>query len=264
MSLTGHLDAWVEEFGHGIGPPTGVLVLRYPPTWGVPHFPEARDDHRHQVFWSPDGVLAVRRGAQLTHLAPDQAFWARRGTTLEVSGCDLQTVHVICVRQAPARLLEVAAATVPFGEEASRAVLSLCRTDLDPVLAVELKDRLLADLGAAAPLEHSARGNGLARRVAAAMLSDPGDPTELTVWAERLHTTTKTLQRDFLREYGVPWSTWRTRMRLEASLALLGLRPVGEVAHRVGYASASSFVNAFRQRYGVTPARWATRTTDRA
>src|SRR5690606_16734743 len=45
MSLTGHPpDAWIEEYGYGLGPPTGMLVLRYPPTDHPPHFPEARDD----------------------------------------------------------------------------------------------------------------------------------------------------------------------------------------------------------------------------
>ncbi|WP_110181090.1 helix-turn-helix domain-containing protein [Nocardioides solisilvae] len=264
MSLAGHPAAradgpGVEEFGHGLGPPTGVLVLRYPRSWGVPRFPETRDDQRHQLFWSPDGVLAVRLGAQVAHVPPDRAFWARRGTTLEVSGCDSQTVHVVCVRQAPAALTRLPAALVAFGQEAAHAVRALCRTDLAEVDALDLRDRLLADLGDPHAVEHAAAGLGHARRVAAALLSDPGDPTELAAWAERLHLSPKTLQRDFLREYGLPWSAWRTRTRLEASRALLGLLPVGQVGHRVGYASASAYVSAFRREYGVTPARWAAR-----
>ncbi len=250
-------DLWVEEFGHGLGPPTGVLVLRYPAGRGIPHFPEEREDHLHRVFWSPDGPLAVRRGAGLAYLPPERAFWARRGSTLEVSGCERQTVYVVCLRQAPAHLAAVPAGVVAIDAEAAAAVLALCRTELDHGPAMELKDQVLAGLRTPEPLEHTAAGNGLARQVAAALLSDPGDPTDLGGWAVRLHTTAKTLQRDFLREYGVPWSTWRTRTRLQASLALLGRRPVGEVAHRVGYSSASAYVSAFRRAYGTTPGQRA-------
>lgn len=260
MSRTGHVDQTVpDEFGYGLGPPTGVLVLRYPPLGAGTHFPEGRDDYRHRLFWSPDGILAVRRGARITHLGPHDAFWVRRGTDVEVSGSQHQAVHVLCLREAPVRLSSIPGASVPMDESARNAVLALCRRRVTEDDGLELRAILLAGLGTPIPLEHSALGSGLARRVAASVMADPGDPADLTQWAARLHTSTKTLQRDFLREYGEPWSTWRTRMRLHASLALLDRRPVSEVAHRVGYASASAYVAAFRREFGETPGRRAAR-----
>jgi len=50
---------------------------------------------------------------------------------------------------------------------------------------------------------------------------------------------------------------WRSLLRLEAALpALAAGEPVGNVARRVGYESASAFVAAFRRETGVTPAAY--------
>lgn len=267
MSLTGqftHQDVLVEEHGYRLGPPTGILVLRYPAGEGPTHFPETRDDHRHQVFWSPTGALAVRHGGATTHLGPAQAFWARRGTTLEVTTCGSQAVHVACVREAPGHLRDVPAATVDLAPTGRAALERLCLPGVDDDEAMELKEALFAGITSPSLLASAGRGTGPARRVAAAMMSDPADPTELAEWAVRLHTSLKTLQRDFLREYDMSWTQWRTTMRLQASTALLGQYGVTDVAHRVGWASPSAYVQAFRRHYGLTPGAWVRRNAQRA
>ncbi|MBB3045154.1 AraC family transcriptional regulator [Nocardioides soli] len=259
MSLTGQLgshDSDVREYGYALGPPTGILVLHHRTAARI-HFAEERDDYRHRLFWSADGVLAARRGSGTTHLGPHDAFWVRRGTAVEVTTCGRQSVHLVCLRQAPPLLAEVPAAAVPINRELADTVRGLCRSGVSDDDAMAAKERLLAGLGRAVPLLPGGGGRGLARQVAAGLLADPGAPSDLVGWARRLHTTTKTLQRDFLREYGVPWSVWRTRTRLQASTALLGRASVTQVAHRVGYASASAYVDAFRREYGITPGQWA-------
>lgn len=263
MSLTGqtrHHDVPVEEYGHCLGPPHGVLVLRYPRTDRATHFPPARDDLRHQVFWSPTGALAVRHGGAITHLGPTQAFWVRRGSALEVTTWGPQPVYVVCLRMAPAHLLDLSAATVELSPSGRGAVGHLCRPGVTEEEAMELKDDFLGALSRPAQLADGGHGTGLARRVAAAMMNDPADPTELAEWAQRLHTSLKTLQRDFLREYDMSWTHWRTSMRLQASTALLGQYAVTDVAHRVGWESPSAYVQAFRKHYGATPGAWVRST----
>lgn len=268
MSMTGQYvhsegghDSLVHEYGYGLGPPTGILVLHHLRGAASIQFPESRDDYRHQLFWSHDGVLAVRRGGATAHLGPDRGFWVRRGTSVEVVTCGESSVHVVCLRQPPPRLAGVPAATLALSQDVRDTILTLCREETSEEDGALARDRLFTQLDDPLPLDASGGGNGLARQVAAALLADPGDPTELTEWARRLHTTSKTLQRDFDREFGTSWSTWRTRTKLQASTALLGRFPVGEVAHRVGYASASAYVQAFRLAYGETPGTWAARLT---
>jgi AraC-like DNA-binding protein len=95
-------------------------------------------------------------------------------------------------------------------------------------------------------------------------LHDPADQTRLDEWAIRLHTSTKTVQRDFMREFGVSYSQWRTRIRLEAAVVLLETGSVTEVAHLVGYSSVPAFVTAFSREYGHTPGRFAAGTANTA
>ncbi|MGW1989532.1 helix-turn-helix domain-containing protein [Embleya sp. NPDC001921] len=82
------------------------------------------------------------------------------------------------------------------------------------------------------------------------MSHDPADPTRLDEWAARLHISPKTLQRDFVREFGMSFTRRGTLLRL-------GVEPVSVVARRVGYSSVSAFVLAFAKEYGSPPGRYA-------
>jgi len=99
---------------------------------------------------------------------------------------------------------------------------------------------------------------GFAATVARALHRNPADGTELREWAARLHVSVKTLQRDFVREYGTSYSRWRTSLRLRVSKVLLQTQPVAEVARRVGYATPSAFCAAFAREFGHSPRRRST------
>jgi len=71
--------------------------------------------------------------------------------------------------------------------------------------------------------------------------------------AVELHISPKTLQRDFLREFGIAYSPWPTKLRLQAARLLLDSQPVSTVAVRVGDASPSAFICAFAKEFGFTP-----------
>ncbi|WP_245562637.1 helix-turn-helix domain-containing protein [Nocardia araoensis] len=50
---------------------------------------------------------------------------------------------------------------------------------------------------------------------------------------------------------------WRTRIRLAASLSLLAAgMPIARIAGRVGHATPSAYVAAFRRDVGVPPGRY--------
>lgn len=92
------------------------------------------------------------------------------------------------------------------------------------------------------------------RRVALALLSDPADTRSLQQWGTLVGASDRNLSRLFLRETGMSFAEWRTRARLRAAVELLSSNlSVAIVARRVGYATASAFVQAFRRELGVTP-----------
>ncbi|TYL51389.1 helix-turn-helix domain-containing protein [Nocardioides sp. BGMRC 2183] len=250
----------VQEYGYGLGPPTGILVLRYPPGSGVPDFPEDRDDFLHQVFWSPDGVLALRRGTASRFVTADEMLWVRRGVVAEVHGLGVQTVLRACLRQAPQTLVDRAAAVLAPGQQVGARLQAIARPGVTEAEGLQARADVLAAL-ARCPVEEVDHGStgpvaGPAQMVARALLADPSDPTSLGEWASRLHVSPKTLQRDIERQYAVAFTTLRTRIRLRAAAALLRSRSVTETAHLVGYGSASAFVAAFTREFGETPGRY--------
>ncbi|MER5704401.1 AraC family transcriptional regulator [Micromonospora sp. NPDC002296] len=247
-----------EEFGYGLGRPDGILVLRYRSAARLA-FGENRQDFLHQLYWSPDGVLSARHDRGVTSIGPGETFWVQRAVTHEVHAADRQTVYRICLREVPAALDGLRAGAARIDVEAADLVLALADREYDERGAPEARRRIMAGLD---PRSHpaddrQAGGSGVAVTVATALANDPGDPTRLDEWAERLHVSVKTLQRDFDREFGMSYSQWRSGLRLRASLTLLRTRPVGEVARRIGYASPSAFISAFVREYGCTPGRAA-------
>jgi AraC-like DNA-binding protein len=138
-------------------------------------------------------------------------------------------------------------------EPARTALARLGHGPLPEATALKARTTVLEGLGETDPVPYVGGGRGLARTVAASVMANPADATELSAWADRLHVSRRTLQRDFEREYGSTFTAWRARHRLEASVPLLDLHPVTKVAHLVGYTTASAYVAAFRRRFGTTP-----------
>jgi AraC-like DNA-binding protein len=90
-----------------------------------------------------------------------------------------------------------------------------------------------------------------------ALRADPGDMTPLARWAERVHSTERTLARHFQRELGMSFLQWRTRLRLlRAQSALRQGQSVQAIAGQLGYATTSAFIAMFRQHTGLSPQRY--------
>lgn len=284
MTLGGHFDRsgpsgpfgagadplWVEEYGYGIGPPTGILILKYG-SGGALEIPESRSDFLHQLYWTPDGMLSVQHANRTEFIGSSEALWVRRGATHEVFASRRQVIYRICLREVPQSLGNLRVAAVSADPQARRLIEQIARPGQDEAEALAARSIIMAGLGATHrdfvgrdPIGVSTRNAGFAQTIARTLLHDPADPTRLDEWASRLHTSTKTLQRDFVREFGVSYSQWRTRIRLEAAVVLLETKSVTEVAHRVGYASVPAFVTAFSREYGHTPGRYAVGTIDSA
>ncbi|MBX3359067.1 MAG: helix-turn-helix domain-containing protein [Phycisphaeraceae bacterium] len=103
------------------------------------------------------------------------------------------------------------------------------------------------------PMPHDPR----ARRVADRVLAGPGARLPLARLAKGVGASPRTLERAFHTETLMTFGRWRHQVRLLEALRLLGDgMPVTSVAHRVGYASPSAFVAAFRRALGRSPARY--------
>lgn len=91
-----------------------------------------------------------------------------------------------------------------------------------------------------------------ARRIADAIRFNPGDDRTVAELAASVHTSLRSIQRQFAAETGMNLQQWRTSVRVIAGAELLRTgSTLAAVAKRTGYADVSSFCRAFKAHYGV-------------
>ncbi|MEV7884098.1 AraC family transcriptional regulator [Streptomyces sp. NPDC002817] len=245
---------------YGPYPPadTAVFVGRFSMPRGS-FFGTHRHDH-HQLAWSVRGLLRVRSEQGVWLLPPSLALWIPAGVphaTGSEGGALLRSPYVD-----PACCPHIGwtEPTVVQVTALLRALVDhLVRTDLAPrarsraeaVLLDELRPVPVTSVSVPSPRDPRALA------VAGALTADPADARTLADWGAQVGASARTLARLFVAETGLAFGQWRERLRMQAAMPHLaaGL-PVEPVAHRVGYASASSFTAAFHRVVGVTPRQY--------
>ncbi|CAO0835544.1 AraC family transcriptional regulator OS=Streptomyces microflavus OX=1919 GN=Smic_03810 PE=4 SV=1 [Streptomyces microflavus] len=92
------------------------------------------------------------------------------------------------------------------------------------------------------------------RAMAEAFMRDPESDLSLHECAARHALSVRTVTRAFGRAVGMPFTRWRSLVRMSAATTLLAQgRPVNLVAHRCGYSTTSAFSAAFRRVTGTSP-----------
>lgn len=223
--------------------------------------------HHHdqdQLAWMRRGAMELSVGGQRWHLRGEHAAWIPAGAPhamLFREHGDLISVYTDpgMLRDDPAegaRLLDIdrlAAGVLDHlatGDRRSRR-WRLCAALLDDVVRDARSSRQVIAL----PVDPRARA------VADALLADPADPRDLAEWASSLGVSTKTIARAFVADTGCTFREWRVRARLQVAVGLLlNGESVQGTALAVGYDAASSFIAAFRGRFGLTPAAYAAHT----
>lgn len=231
--------------------PLAVMAKSFPDGFHI-----ARHHHaRAQLLWSVSGMLRVRTDAAAWIVPADRAVWLPAGVEHELDICgnvEMRTLYVAPLLSARPLVLEVS--------DLLRAlILALVQ---EPVLYDEsgragaIAGLILDEIGRARrlPLVLPMPRDPRLASVCAALLRDPASDLTLDGWAERAGASARTLARLFEREVGLSFAAWRQRVRFHNALEALGAgEPVGLVAARNGYRSASAFTEAFRRVMGVLP-----------
>ncbi|MCD7439795.1 helix-turn-helix transcriptional regulator [Streptomyces lincolnensis] len=247
MSRNGQQPVVVAPAGIVVGHFTMPRGTAYPTHW----------HSLHQLAWSARGLLRVRGERGVWLLPPSLALWIPAGVphrTESASDAVMRSPYVdpVCWPHIDLRDPTVLAVTPLL-----RALIDhLVRTDLPQDARRRAEAVLLDELhpvpvaGVAVPLPRDPR----ARAVAEALRDAPADARTLADWGTVAGASARTLARLFVAGTGLAFGQWRERARMEAAMPYLaaGL-PVEAVAHRVGYATASSFTAAFHRLVGVTP-----------
>ena len=234
------------------------MVARDIPLTRGTRFPPHRHDV-HQLAWAARGVISVTVAGRIWVLPATRALWIPAGTPHSLEGGPAVARAVYLDRsprgwRAPTPvavtplLRELAGHLARTADDAGRPAAAAARRRAEAVLLDLLEPVEAATIDVPMPRDPRAVA------VAEALLAAPGDPRGLAAWGRRVGAAGRTLARVFDAETGMSFGRWRTNVRLRAAMLLLAEgQPVAVVAHRVGYATPSAFIAAFRRQLGATP-----------
>ncbi|HIT74594.1 MAG TPA: helix-turn-helix domain-containing protein [Candidatus Avipropionibacterium avicola] len=229
---------------------------------GAVHHQRAHAPHSHetdQIFWHPSGASELVIAGARWLVSPDAITWLPATMVHAVrmfgSGPSYSAYLDPALRPSGQRWDEPRA--VSCGPLLAEVIRHVATTPDLPRERRESCHRLMVSLLQEAPDQLTALAlpvHPAARRIAEAVMADPGDRTSLEQWCRRLGVSTRTVIRAFGAETGEGFASWRKRARMvQASRLLAEELTVAEVATRVGYDTASGFIAAFRDATGQTP-----------
>jgi AraC-like DNA-binding protein/quercetin dioxygenase-like cupin family protein len=239
-----------------------VLVARYELhrswRWDAHHH-----DH-HQFLWAPDGAVTVQT-EDLDWLAPPTiGLWIPAGVVHSAGSGGPFRLYSLYFDPAECPFRWPATTPLAVTPLVRELIVHLDNPDLQ-VPARERAQAVLYDCLAPlslATLQIPMPADSRARQVAEGILADPGEGRDLAQWAREVGAGERTLTRVFAAETGMPFSQWRLHVRIRAGMQLLATgTSVGVTARKVGYRTASAFVQAFSRVTGSTPAGWAAEAT---
>ncbi|MFE1801634.1 helix-turn-helix domain-containing protein [Streptomyces sp. NPDC059517] len=225
----------------------------------APYGPSLRNVHTHadpMVAWSHSGTVLVHTRDAMRRLVPGQGLWLPPGTahasSVEPGGIGCYTY--VTVTAAPSRWRSVT--PLRIGRALREMLIHLDVTSMPDDLRLRTQ-RVLIDMletdpspAIGVPVPRDWRIRALAEDVMRAPESD----TSLEEWAARHALSVRTVARAFGDDIGMPFTRWRSLVRMSAATGLLaGGHSVNLVAHRCGYSTTSAFSAAFRRVCGMSP-----------
>ncbi|MGO1228703.1 MAG: helix-turn-helix transcriptional regulator [Brachybacterium sp.] len=104
-----------------------------------------------------------------------------------------------------------------------------------------------------------------ARAIAEHLLRNPTFEHTVDDWASTVASSPRSIRREFLRDTGLTFAQWRTRVRLAVAREFLAAGyDVEHAAAHAGFGSRSGLTRAFREHYNTTPREFAHQATGAA
>jgi AraC-like DNA-binding protein len=220
--------------------------------------------HRHhlgQLIYAAAGVMRVRAGDTLWIVPPARAVWAPADVEHEIRALGDFRMRTLYFPAAMIARLPGECCVLDVTALLRELVLELverCPIDETDAPAMRLAEVAIDCIAGARalPLQLPLPRDRRALRLAEMLREDPASPAGLADLARAAGASTRTIQRLFLAETGLPLAQWRQRLRLLHGVAALGQgASVTEAGLEAGYSGTSAFIAAFRKHFGTTPSR---------
>lgn len=238
-------------------------VLAHARRVGAGRAVEPHSHPRGQLLWAPDGVLRLTSGGNVWIVPPTHAVWIPGRLEHELvteTDAHIRNLHVDPSVLGAVAALGTAACSVRLMTPLMRdLIIRLCESDCSAPFdarLLRLCGVILDELASLADAPLSLPGGRDARlvRLTRALGAQPGDSRSLDELAAIAGASPRTLERLFVRETGLTFRAWRSRLRLLSAIERLNRGESStQIAHSLGYSSPSAFIAAFRGYFGRTP-----------
>lgn len=252
----------VAQLHPGAAESPSRLILGHAIDHPGPHHYEPHTHDWAQLLYATEGVMSVVTAQGTWVVPPQQAVWIPAGVVHEVRSPETLAMRTLKLHPEVAEGLPTTCRVWRVSALLREMILRIVTFDAAaPLNAAEA--RLLAvvpdELRAlpAEPLHLPLPRDPRLRRIAEALMADPGDNAALADWARRVGGSERTLARLFQKEVGLTFGRWRQRLRLVTAVSRLAEgSPVTTVAYDLGYDSPSAFIAMFRRQLGQSPGRY--------
>ncbi|MFG2088478.1 MULTISPECIES: AraC family transcriptional regulator [unclassified Spirillospora] len=212
----------------------------------------------HQFAWASRGVLTLGAAGRTWVLPRARGLWIPAGVDHDVLAS--APVNMVSLYLDPGTCpIGFCEPTVIDTSGLLGQLIEYLATDLRPDARARA-EAVMFDLVSplpAATVHVPAPVDDRARRVAGLLARDPADQRTLVQWGRTVGASGRTLARAFKHDTDMTFATWRTHLRIAASLSRLAAgAPIHQVASEVGYSTPSAFVAAFRRTVGTTPGHY--------
>jgi AraC-like DNA-binding protein/quercetin dioxygenase-like cupin family protein len=236
---------------------SGIVTLTY--DYPAGHVVPLHFHDRDQLVYATCGVMTVHTSNGSWVVPTHRAVWIPEAVphTISMSGTvAMRTLYLkpglaaslprdCCVVNVPPLLKELILHACTFG--ALRKNVRRHRPLMDMIVD-QLRDIQMV------PLQLPNLSDMRARRVATALLADPGGDQSLARICKTSGASRRTVERIFQDETGTTIGKWRQQLRLMHAMRLLGEgAKVTYAALDAGYSTPSAFIAAFRKALGTTP-----------
>lgn len=221
--------------------------------------------HQHprgQVFCVESGLLHVHTADGAWFLPPHRASWLPPGVTHKVSISGAVKGWTLLIAPESCSGLPEKPCVIAVSEVLHALARRACEWDKQAEPEPEQKRMAAVIYDEICRAPHEAlhlpmpTDNRL-KKVAYALLANPGDERTFEAWAAFGALSPRTLRRLFVAETGLNFAQWRRQVRLTHGLDKLAQgMPVSEVSELLGYASPGNFIHMFKNAFGTSPARY--------
>jgi AraC-like DNA-binding protein len=238
--------------------PVAALADEYPPnSYDPPH-----THKRGQLIYAISGVLVCSTPDATFVVPPQRALWVPSGVSHDArtrGHVSLRSLYLDDTVGASlpraSRVIEVSSLLRELIDEATRIPVEYDYDSRDGRVMSLIVDEIRTAPSAALHVPMPQHPQLL--RICQAILRDPAQRDVLDDWAEAAGMGRRTFTRQFRRETGLTFATWRQNVRLMEAMSRLATgHSVTAVAYDVGYNSPSAFTAMFRRAFGVPPTQY--------